>query len=456
MRLADLQKDLKTIVSDYIPADEATLADQTIDGVAPDAVVAPDSVETLAAVIGFASEKGLKVAPRGGGTKMDLGMPPERVDLIVSLERLNQVIEYAPADMTATVQAGIRLADLQADLAQGGQYFPLDPPHSDTCTIGGILSTNSSGALRWMFGTARDLVIGTKVVQADGTVVKAGGKVVKNVAGYDLNKMYIGALGTLGILVEVTLKVQPKPETGQAVIGRFPSISTATEAAQQVLDSDITPGFIEMANPVPVAILARRAGRGLGDTGFPLIIGAFGPEESVEWQMADARKLCETMGATQVISVKDALYDLTLEVIQDIPTGQAVPHGMLPGIVCRASVPPEDLGRLYQTAEDRCKNQPVGCAMLSHFGNGAMTLVFYLEKPFDDKTVDILASILAELTAAASDMAGGLTIDHAPVALKERISVWGTPRNDGGMMKQIKDRFDPRRTLNPGRFINGI
>ncbi|MEE2710709.1 MAG: FAD-binding oxidoreductase [Gemmatimonadota bacterium] len=456
MRTADLQKDLKTIISNYTPADEATLADQAIDGVVPDAVVAPDTVETLAAVIGFASEKGLKVAPRGGGTKMDLGMPPERVDLIVSLEHLNQIIEYAPADMTATVQAGIRLADLQADLAQGGQRFPLDPPHSDACTIGGVLSTNSSGALRWIYGTARDLVIGTKVVQADGTVVKAGGKVVKNVAGYDLNKMYIGALGTLGILVEVTLKVQPKPETGQAIIGRFPFISTVTEAAQRVLDSDITPGFIEMANPVPVAILARRAGRGLGDTGFPLIIGAFGPEESVEWQMADARKICESMGAVQVFSVKDTLYDLTLEVIQEIPTGQAVPRGMLPGIVCRASVPPEDLGRLYQMAEDRCQKKAIGCAMISHFGNGAMTLVFYLEKPFENKTVDILTPILTELTAAASNMDGSFTIDHAPVALKERISVWGTPRNDWVMMKQIKDRFDPRRTLNPGRFINGI
>ena len=173
-------------------------------------------------------------------------------------------------------------------------------------------------------------------------------------------------------------------------------------------------------------------------------------------QMADARKIYESMGAVQVFSVKDTLYDLTLEVIQEIPTGQAVPRGMLPGIVCRASVPPEDLGRLYQMAEDRCQKNAIGCAMISHFGNGAMTLVFYLEKPFENKTVDILTPILAELTAAASDMDGSFTIDHAPVALKERISVWGTPRNDWVMMKQIKDRFDPRRTLNPGRFINGI
>ena len=456
MRTADLQEGLKTIISDYTPADDATLADRAIDGVIPDAVVAPDSVETLAAVIGFASEQGLKLAPRGGGTKMDLGMPPKRVDLIVSLERLNKVIEYAPADMTATVQAGIRLADLQANLAQEGQRFPLDPPHSNACTIGGVLSTNSSGALRWTYGTARDLVIGTKVVQADGTVVKAGGKVVKNVAGYDLNKMYIGALGTLGILAEVTLKVQPKPDTGQAVIGFFPFISTAVDAAQRVLDSDIMPGFIEMANTVPMASLARRAGSGSGDVGFPLIIGAFGPEESVEWQMADARKLCESMGASQVISAKDTLYDLTLELIQGIPTGQVVPRGMRPGIVCRASVPPEDLGRIYQMVEDRCRKKAIGCAMLSHFGNGAMTLVFYLDRSFDDKSLNILTPILAELTTAASDMGGSFTIDHAPVALKERISVWGTPRSDWVMMKQIKDRFDPHRTLNPGRFINGI
>lgn len=454
--MSTLHHDLQSALPGYTPADAETLARYAVDGVAPQAVVAPDRIEEVAAVMRMASEKGLSVIPRGGGTKMGMGLPPERVDIVVSLERMNRVLEYEPADLTATVQTGIRFADLQAHLGERGQFFPLDPPHAEACTLGGVLAANMSGALRWTYGTARDLVIGAKVVQADGTVVKAGGKVVKNVAGYDLNKMYIGSMGTLGILAEATLRLQPRPETGQAVIGRFPFVSTVVNTAFKILDSDIMPGFIEVTNPVPIAILARRAGGGLGDAGFSLIIGAVGPAETVEWQIARAEETCRRTGAVEVIPVRDDLYELTMGLIQEFPTGQAVPRGMLPGIVCRASVLPEGVGDLYQLAEDRCQKKNMGCAMIAHFGNGVMTFVFFQDEPFERDRLEVLAAIIEELAVRTTAYGGSLVIDNAPPALKERLDVWGPPRGDWALMKRLKETFDPTRVLNPGRFVGGI
>jgi FAD/FMN-containing dehydrogenase len=268
--------------------------------------------------------------------------------------------------------------------------------------------------------------------------------------------MYIGAFGTLGILVEATLKLQPRPEAQRAIIGRFPFVSTVMDTACRVMDSGIMPAFIEMANPVPVAILARRAGGGLGDAGFPLIVGAVGPEETVAWQMAETERLFHQVGAVQVIHLDDERYRLAIEVLREFPTGQVVPRGMLPGVVCRASVVPADVGRLYQVAEDRCQKLAVGCGMASHVGNGAVTFVFYQEEPFAEAHTATLAGIIEELQTQAAGMGGTLVVEHAPAALKDRVAVWGPPRPEWPLMKTLKTRFDPRSLLNPGRFVGGI
>ena len=186
-----LHSRLKSVVNGYEPRSGDALASYAVDGMVPSAIVAPGSIESLSATLRMASEHKYTVIPRGGGSKMDYGLPPSRVDIVVSMELLNRIISHEPADQTSTVEAGITMACLQANLGKQGQYLPLDPPHGGVSTLGGILATNESGVLRTSYGTARDMVIGTRVVQADGTIVKSGGQVVKNVAGYDLNKMYI-------------------------------------------------------------------------------------------------------------------------------------------------------------------------------------------------------------------------------------------------------------------------
>ena len=203
--------ELQRIVGESGILSEEQVVAYTFDGYVPKAVVLPTSIQEMQEVLQFAVTQGLSVMPAGAGTKLGIGNLPEKVDVVLATTRLNSVVEYEPADLTVTVEAGIRLRDLQTELAKHRQYLVLNPPYADRCTIGGIVATNASGSFRLRHGTARNQVLGLRVVRADGTVVKSGGKVVKNVAGYDLNKLYIGAFGTLGIITEVTLKLSPIP-----------------------------------------------------------------------------------------------------------------------------------------------------------------------------------------------------------------------------------------------------
>ena len=477
-----LHSRLGSLVEGYAPASSETLAAHAVDGVVPSAVVAPDSVESLSAIVKTASEQGYTVIPRGGGTKMDFGHPPARADIVVSLARMNRIVSHEPADQTATAEAGITMAGLQAGLGERGQYLPLDPPHGDAGTLGGALATNASGVLRTSFGTARDMVIGVRVVQADGTIVKSGGRVVKNVAGYDLNKLYIGSLGTLGILAEVNLKLQPLPAAGRMIIGSMPGISAAAECAFRVMDSDIMPSFLELADPVTFSLLARGEGgdRGSGagsgvargdgarpgnddslhgndrtGRGFPLIAGMFGPEETVDWQIGECEGLLREAGAAGVIRLDGDAYRQALELMRAFPAGGLLPRGMQSGVTCRASVTPGEVEALYRLAEERCRRLSVGCAMLSHFASGHVAFVFYGERPFQEADFDGLAGLI-EALRTVSEHHGAFVVEHAPAALKERVGAWGSSHGNRHLMEMLKHRFDPKDTLNPGRFVDGI
>src|SRR6266508_1269310 len=182
-----------------------------IDELRPSAVALPADVEEVAALLRLASARGWAVAPRGGGTMIEQGNPPARLDLVLDLTRLDHVIEHRPRDLTVTVAAGITVGALQEELAKQGQMLALDPPLAGRATVGGVLAGNAWGPRRQRYGTARDLLIGSRTVLADGTRVRSGGKVVKNVAGYDLNRLFIGSAGTLAVLVEATFKVVPIP-----------------------------------------------------------------------------------------------------------------------------------------------------------------------------------------------------------------------------------------------------
>jgi len=464
-----LHSRLGSLVDGYAPASREALASHAVVGVVPSAVVAPGSLESLAATVRMASELGYTVIPRGGGTKMDFGHPPSRADIVVSLERLNRIVAHEPADQTATVQAGITMAGLQAGLGKRGQFLPLDPPHGDAGTLGGVLATNASGVFRTSFGTARDLVIGARVVQADGTVVRSGGQVVKNVAGYDLNKMYIGSLGTLGILAEVNLKLQPLPAAGRLLIGTIAGIGEAAECAFRVMDSEVMPTFLEVASPTTRSLLAgEAAGPGAGsrsdggveghlgdDRDFAVVAGMIGTDETVDWQAGECERIFRDSGAAEVISVDGDGYRRVLDGMRAFPGGGLLPPGMGPAVTCRAGVTPDGVEALFRLADEGCRRLSIGCGLLSHFASGHVALVFYRDGTFRESDYDGLASLIETLRNASEEQ-GVFVVEHAPAALKERVGVWGSSRGNRPIMEMLKNRFDPKGTLNPGRFVDGI
>ena len=223
---------------------EATSED-VVDDVPPSFVAEPGSIDEASELMKLADSGGLRVAPRGSGTKMLLGNPPSGLDLVISTARMNEVIEHVPGDQIVRVQAGLKLETLQEQLAGSDQILGIDPPEK-RATIGGIIATNSSGPRRLRYGTIRDLIIGITVVLAGGTVAKAGGKVVKNVAGYDLSKLFAGSLGTIGLIATANFRLHPRPEVAHTVAVELSDTKEVGEATQAIMHSQIVSSALEL------------------------------------------------------------------------------------------------------------------------------------------------------------------------------------------------------------------
>jgi glycolate oxidase FAD binding subunit len=299
-------------MSDSTSADtqHAALSTQySVDGLAPRAVERPEAPEAVAAVLRRAADAGQAVIPWGAGTKQGLGNVPRAYDLALDLTALDQVLEYEAADLVVTAQAGVPLAALRARLTEAGQFLALDPPYADRATLGGTLAANASGPSRLLYGTARDLVLGLRVALPNGDLVKSGGKVVKNVVGYDLNKMHIGALGTLGVIVEVTLKVHPLPAAEATVAASFASLEAAHETAGKLFRSVLYPRAVDLVRaPLP----------GLpGDGSWHVLTWCSGAAATVDRQARDASSWCREAGAAAVERIEGDQHTALWRAVSD-------------------------------------------------------------------------------------------------------------------------------------------
>ena len=437
-----LHEDLVQIVGEagLLPDDQ--LNRYAIDGTCPQAVVLPASTHEIQEVLGYAADNELSVIPAGSGTKLGIGNPTEGVDLVLATSRLDQVLEYEPADLTVTVEAGIRLAALQAKLAEHGQYFSLDPPYADRCTIGGITATNASGPSRLRFGSARDLVLGMRVVQSSGTVVKSGGKVVKNVAGYDLNKLYLGSFGTLGVITEVSLKLQPLPELERNILLTFADIGEAVNGASEISGSQLLPTFLNLfINGAP-----------LTDSPEPcLLIGLDGHPETVEWQTDSVKAVAQQNGAIGVgVYEGQRQRELQASVCAFPESGSVTAI-----VICRANLRMTDVGDFLNTVLEMNDSASWRVRATGLMGNGVVYLAFS-DFPDNEVPVQDVVDTIENLRDAAANVGGNLIVESAPTALKRQIDVWGPVGGSFELMKAIKTKLDPVGLLNVGRFVGGI
>ena len=439
-----LHDELKHIVGESGILPEAQIAAYTFDGHVPKAVVLPASVQEMQEVLGFAAKRELSVMPAGAGTKLGIGNLPQKIDVVLATTRLNSVVEYEPADLTVTVESGIRLAALQAVLAQHRQYLALDPPSADRCTLGGIIATNASGSLRLRHGAARNQVLGLRVVHANGIVVKSGGKVVKNVAGYDLNKLYIGAFGTLGIITEVTLKLSPIPAHEAILAADFQDVQGAVNTGLNIVGSQTLPMFVNLFINSDFGTATDSA----TDTKRPtLVVGFGGDPETVAWQLTECQGIMEQNGALGVTITKGESRVHLQETIREFPAMDRNTESVIAKLNLKRTGIAEFAAQVMDASWAR------DVQIMALLGSG----ILYLRIPVtSDTDFKVLANTLTQLRQSAAEVRGNLIVETAPPELKQHIDVWGPVGDTLGLMKQVKDRFDAGGLLNPGRFVSGI
>jgi glycolate oxidase FAD binding subunit len=392
-----------------------------IAGVQPRMILEPGSETDLAAALRCADGAGLSVLPRGGGTKGAWGNPPVRADLILSTARLNRVIEHAWADLTVSVEAGCTIRNLQNALSENGQHVALDPLWPERATVGGVLSTNDSGTLRIRYGALRDLIIGVTIALPDGTLASSGGKVVKNVAGYDLPKLAVGALGTLGIVTRVNFRLHPLPRNA----------ASFTFAARGLDDAD----------RLLLAVLNSR----LAHTGLQARFAAgAAPAVDVRFEGTDAGLAAQAEGLRKLAapSIETATNDTVWQTRQELwsaaESAAIAKFSVLPSSVAKTC---DRVNRLTDSLGARwsivVQGTGLGCLRVEAAGAPAID------------------QMLLTLRSELEQLGGSLVVLHRPEAMPA-IDVWGRCGDAFPVMLRVKQQFDPRGTLNPGRFIGGI
>lgn len=409
---------------DAITVEENRLAEHAVDGIVPNLICTPASAERLAEAVKICSDAQATIIAWGGGTAMKLGNTPHSLNVVVKTSRLNRVIEHDHANLTTTTQSGIPLNALQAALAPQMQLMPFDPPMPERSTVGGIVAASLNGPRRSSYGSVRDLVIGMKVVLASGEVVKAGGKVVKNVAGYDMCKLFTGSLGTLGIITEVTLRVAPIPAHSATVIASG-TLAKAAECADQLMRTKLLPTAVYLHHPN-------------GAASWQVAVSFDGFAEAVARQTNELKEIAQRLGLKQ--DVIEGERQQCWQAIADLPVIQD-------RLTYRLTVPRGALIRTISTILDWPKDVPAP-AICADVAMGTLWLII----PADQTTV----GLFPRLIALAQEQRGHAIIFAAPAELKQGVDVWGPTTPAHTLMRKIKQEFDPVGLLNPGRFIGGL
>ncbi len=431
---------LRAIVGSGHVLSGVELSPYVIDGRTPEAAVFPGTVDEVAAVVSYAAEVAMPLFPWGGGTAAAVGVPPVRAGVVLGLSRLRAIVEHEPGDLTVTAQAGMVMRELQAALGTRGQWLSLDPPDADHATLGGVLAADASGPRRHLYGTARDLLIGVTAVTADGSVVRGGGRVVKNVAGYDLPKLFIGSFGTLGVIVEATLKLRPLPDDERLVAVPFERLKDAGAAVRAILASDLIPNAIELADAAAARTLGVEAAPAM------LIVGFDGLGEQVDWQVSELASIARPYGGHALVTLPATAWPPLARAAQDA-------FGT-PAAVMTLSVLPSLVADTMEQGASSARQRGLTTAWCAHAGVGLVTGAVRADDERQDPA--ILAAVLGEWRAAARAGGGHASIRWAPLAVKAALPVWDEAGPAGRIMQRIKAELDPQNLLNPGRFVAGI
>lgn len=399
--------------------------------------------ETQAELCQFVAENAFQqrkaLLPRGGGTAWDYGYPADREGVVLESTGLTRIIDYPARDMTITVEAGIQMDVLAKALREENQRLPLDVSDGSLATLGGIVATNASGPRRLGHGTLRDYVIGVSAVDAQGRLFKAGGRVVKNVAGYDLCKLLVGSLGTLGMVTQLTLKLRPIPESGGIVWWSVADGANREPALERLLTSETRPVSVDLLNRDAARWVGLETQNALTAEAPILCVGFEGTQKEVDWQIeCVAKELAGLLGHDSAT----LSGDVATNVWQTLTDFQKPAEGTL---VFQASLLPSRLTEFVDRATQE------GVAVLAFAGSGiVLGRISTQAKSWEDWEPSISA-----LRRLARESHGNLIITHCDEQWKSTLPVFGEPENSWTLMSRLKSTLDPHQIFNPGRYIDG-
>lgn len=410
----------------------------TIDDFGPLPVRRPASVPELGELVRDAAAAGQGVYPAGGRTTLGVGLPPIKPGFVVDTRGLDQVIDYPARDMTVTVQAGITVETLQELLAKEGQRLPVDVPNPTKATLGGAVAVNASGPRRLALGTLRDYVIGISFLTDEGVEVKAGGRVVKNVAGYDLMKLHIGALGTLGVVTQLTLKVFPRPED-QAIVAFGVNAAAVGPTLDRLHTSASRPVAVELLNGIAAKSVAASAGVKLPEFDEWVILAAFEQKATtVSWQVSTLKEELKTAPVRDLTEWRGPACEPLWAALRDTPhTGSAE-------YVWKANVLPSKVAEFVTitTSETRY-------TIFSHALNG----IVRLHSPSD---FDAAGGSLSLMDGESTRCGRTQVVERCPPNMKKTLRIWGRPLGDRDVMRTVKTTLDPKNVFNPGRLFGDL
>jgi glycolate oxidase FAD binding subunit len=440
----------------HVVADAAEIAVREVCGVRPAVIVRPADAGQIAEILRFAAAEKLAVIPMGGCTKLGIGSPPARYDIALDLSRMNRILAYDPQDLTLGVEPGVRIEDLLRTLAEKKQFLPLAVPFSDRATIGGIVAANSSSPLRHVYGAVRDFCLGMEFVTGEGARAKSGGRVVKNVTGYDLHKLLIGSLGTLAVITRVNFRTFPMPQEQGTFVASFSSAEAAFEFCRAISHSVLTPQMVEVADPdAGRLIFSSETFARITPTRWSVVISAAGQPSVVDRYASELAHMAGAANASEFLPIDDSEQSSVFARIREFP--RLVLEATPDAAIFRIGTLPTAMPSLLKDLSEVAKYHGTGLATLTR-ASGIVYAAFFAQAG-NAASSAITASAVKEVFHICTLPENGAQamLEWCPSEMK-RVGTdpWGPWRDEFVLMQRVKHSFDPQNVLAPGRFAGGI
>jgi len=440
----------------HVVSDSAEIAAREVCGVRPAVIARPADAAEIAEILRFAATEKLAVIPTGGCTKLGIGSPPARYDIALDLTRMSRVLAYDPKDLTLGVEPGVRIEDLLRTLAEEKQFLPLEVPFSERATIGGIVATNSSSPLRHGYGAVRDFCLGMEFVTGEGSQAKSGGRVVKNVTGYDLHKLLIGSLGTLAVITRVNFRTFPMPPAQGMFVASFSSAEAAFGFCSAISHSVLTPQMVEVVDPAACRLIfSAEAAARMMPTQWSVVISAAGQQAVVERYARELGHMAEAANASEFLPINDAEQPSVFARIREFP--RLVLEAAPDAAIFRIGVLPASMPSLLKDLSEAAKHYGAGLATLTRASGIVYAALF--AQAGNEATPSVTSIAIKEIfhLCALPENGAQAMLEWCPTNMKRSPDeVWGPWRADFELMRRVKHSFDPQNVLAPGRFAGGI